>query len=191
MKIFSRLYDLALRWAAHRHAPNYLGLLSFAEASFFPVPPDVMLAPMVLAHRERAWRYATITSVASVVGGAFGYLIGMFAFDLIAPILHKVGYWENYLVVRSWFEHWGFWAVFLAGFTFIPFKLFTIASGVTGMFFPYFLLASATGRSARFFLVAGAVYLGGERMEHQLRKYADILGWGVLALALVAYMVFS
>ena len=184
MKIFSRLYDLALRWAAHRHAPNYLGLLSFAEASFFPVP-------MVLAHRERAWRYATITSIASVVGGAFGYLIGMFAFDLVAPVLHKVGYWENYLVVRSWFEHWGFWAVFLAGFTFIPFKLFTIASGVTGMFFPYFLLASATGRSARFFLVAGAVYLGGERMEHQLRKYADILGWGVLALALVAYMVFS
>jgi len=189
MKIFSRLYDMALVWAAHRHAPVYLGALTFAEASFFPVPPDVMLAPMVLAHRDRAWRYATITSITSVVGGAFGYLIGMYAFDLVAPILHTVGYWDDYQLIRTWFEHWGFWAVFLAGFTIIPFKLFTIASGVTGMFFPSFMLASAISRSARFFLVAWAIYLGGERMEKQLRKYADIIGWGVLALAIVAYLL--
>lgn len=191
MKIFSRLYEMALRWAAHRHAPRYLGLLTFAEASFFPVPPDVMLAPMVLAQRDKAWRYAGITSVTSIVGGAFGYLIGMYAFELVEPLLHKVGYWESYLMIHGWFDHWGFWAVFLAGFTFIPYKLFTIAAGVTGMFFPYFLVASATSRSARFFLVAGAVYWGGERMEQSLRKYADLLGWATLALAVVLYLVLT
>ena len=191
MKIFSRLYDMALRWAAHRHAPAYLGVLTFAEASFFPVPPDVMLAPMVLANRDKAWRYATITSLASVVGGVFGYLIGVFAFDLVEPLLHQVGYWEKYLTIRGWFADWGFWAVFLAGFTFIPYKLFTIAAGVTGMFFPAFLIASATSRSARFFMVAGAVYWGGDRMEQSLRKYADLLGWAVIALAAVAYIIWG
>lgn len=187
MKIFSRLYEIVLRWAAHRHAPKYLGAMSFAEASFFPVPPDVMLAPMVLAQREKAWWYAGITSLASVFGGVFGYLIGLYAFELVEPLLHQVGYWEKYLVTRSWFEHWGFWAVFLAGFTFIPYKLFTIAAGVTGMFFPAFLIASATSRSARFYLVAAAVYWGGERMEQNLRKYADLLGWALLVIAAVAY----
>jgi len=191
MKIFSRLYDLALKWAAHRHAPKYLGLLTFAEASFFPVPPDVMLAPMVLAQPQKAWWYASITSVSSIVGGVFGYLIGMFAFELIEPILHQVGYWEKYLTIRDWFGEWGFWAVFLAGFTFIPYKLFTIAAGVTGMFFPAFFIASAVSRSARFFMVAGAVYWGGEGMEQGLRKYADVLGWAVLLLAVVLYLVFA
>lgn len=191
MKIFSRLYDMALKWAAHRHAPKYLGALTFAEASFFPVPPDVMLAPMVLARRDKAWWYAGITSVWSVIGGAFGYLIGMFAFELVEPLLHEVGYWEKYLTIRHWFDDWGIWAVFLAGFTFIPYKLFTVAAGVTGMFFPAFFIASATSRSARFFLVAGAVYWGGERMEQSLRKYADLLGWLVLLLAVIAYFVFA
>lgn len=190
MKIFTRLYDLALKWAAHRHAPKYLGLLSFTEASFFPVPPDVMLAPMVLAQRHKAWTYAAITSLASVFGGAFGYLIGVFAFELVEPLLHRVGYWEKYLVIRAWFDHWGFWAVFLAGFTFIPYKLFTVAAGVTGMFFPAFLIASATSRSARFYLVAAAVVWGGERMEQNLRKYADLIGWATLMLAVVLYLVF-
>lgn len=191
MKIFSRLYDLALKWAAHRHAPKYLGLLTFAEASFFPVPPDVMLAPMVLAQPKKAWWYAGITSITSVVGGVFGYLIGMFAFELIEPILHQVGYWEKYLTIRDWFGEWGFWAVFLAGFTFIPYKLFTIAAGVTGMFFPAFFVASAVSRSARFFMVAGAVYWGGEGMERGLRKYADVLGWAVLLLAVILYLLYA
>lgn len=191
MKIFSRLYDLALRWAAHRHAPKYLGLLTFAEASFFPVPPDVMLAPMVLAQPRKAWWYAAIASFTSVIGGAFGYLIGMFAFELVEPLLHQVGYWEQYLTIRDWFGEWGFWAVFLAGFTFIPYKLFTIAAGVTGMFFPAFFIASAISRSARFYMVAGAVYWGGESMERGLRKYADVLGWATLALAVILYLLFA
>jgi len=191
MKIFTRLYDLALKWAAHRHAPKYLGIMSFAEASFFPVPPDVMLAPMVLARRNKAWSYAGITSVASIFGGVFGYLIGLYAFELVEPLLHRVGYWEKYLVIRTWFDHWGFWAVFLAGFTFIPYKLFTVAAGVTGMFFPAFFIASATSRSARFYyLVAAAVYWGGERMEQNLRKYADLLGWAILLLAIALYFIF-
>lgn len=190
MKIFTPLYDMALRWAAHRHAPWYLGVLTFAEASFFPVPPDVMLAPMVLAKREKAWRYAMIASVTSVVGGAFGYLIGMFAFELIEPLLHQVGYWEGFLKVKEWFDLWGFWTIFIAGFTIIPFKLFTIAAGTVGMFFPAFMIASLVGRSARFFLVAGLIHWGGEKMEHKLREYIDVLGWAVILLAVVAYFIY-
>ena len=117
MKIFSALYDRVLGWSRHPHAPWYLGGLSFAESSFFPVPPDVMLAPMSLAQPQRAWRFALLTTVASSLGGVLGYLIGVFAFELVEPWLHQAGYWPAYLQVNEWFSTWGFWAIFLAGFS--------------------------------------------------------------------------
>lgn len=189
MKIFSRLYDLTLRWARHRHAPYYLAGLSFAESSFFPIPPDVMLAPMSLAQPERAWRYAGLTTLMSVLGGVLGYLIGMFAFELIEPILHRYGYWDVYLKAVTWFKDWGVWVVFLAGFTIIPYKVFTISAGVMGMAFVPFVLASAVGRGARFFLVAGLIAWGGSRMEGLLRRYIDTLGYIVVVAAFIAYFL--
>ncbi len=188
MRLFSALYDRALRWAAHRHAVQYLGVLSFAEASFFPVPPDVMLAPMVLARRERAWFFAMVATLGSAFGGALGYIIGHFFFEAVEPVLHEVGYWDTYLQVRSWFSEWGVWMIFIAGFTPIPFKVFTIAAGAATMSFIPFLIASIVGRGARFFLVAGLIHRGGEPMQVALRRHIDTIGWVCVALAFIAYL---
>lgn len=189
MRLFSPLYARAMLWARHRHAPAYLAGLSFAESSFFPVPPDVMLAPMALAQPKRAWFLALVTTVASVLGGVAGYLIGMFAFELVEPLLHSAGYWEKYQMAAQWFERWGFWVVFLAGFTPIPYKVFTISAGVAAMSLLPFVLASLVGRGARFFLVAGLMALGGERMERLLHRYIDVLGYGVVVVAVLAYLL--
>ncbi len=187
--MFSALYARVMSWAAHRHAPWYLGLLSFAEASFFPVPPDVMLAPMVLARRRRAWFYATLTTAASAAGGVAGYLLGMLAFDAVAPLIRDLGYWPAYLQARSWFAEWGVLVVFVAGFSPIPYKVFTVTAGAAAMAFLPFVLASVVGRGARFFLVAALIYWGGERMDRFLRKYIDRLGWALLAIAAVVYFL--
>ncbi len=190
MRIFSRLYYIALRWAHHPKAPWYLGGLSFAESSFFPIPPDVMLAPMVLAKRNKAWRFASITTVTSVLGGIFGYLIGWLAFDLIEPWLNNIGYGDELELSRQWFLRWGVWVVFIAGFAPIPYKLFTISAGALAMSFIPFVIASLIGRGARFFLVAGLIKAGGERMERALHKYVDTLGWITIAAAVSVYLVF-
>ncbi len=189
MRLFSRLYEMVLRWAGHRHAAWYLGGLSFAESSFFPIPPDVMLAPMALARREKAWSYAMLTTITSVIGGVFGYLIGVFAFELIEPWLHQFGYWDRFQMAVEWFKVWGFWVIFLAGFSPIPYKVFTISAGTVGMAFLPFVLASIIGRGARFFLVAGLIWWGGERMDRVLRSYIDRLGWIFIAVAIVIYII--
>lgn len=191
MRVFSVLYDRAMRWAAHPHASRYLAGLSFAESSFFPIPPDVMLAPMALARPARAWYYAAVTTAASVLGGVLGYFIGVFAIELVEPLLREAGYWEHYLTARGWFARWGFWAVFIAGFSPIPYKVFTIAAGAIGMSLPLFVLASAIGRGGRFFLVSALMRWGGARMEHVLRTYMDRIGWVTVVLAVVLYFALS
>lgn len=190
MKIFSTLYAKAMTWARHPKAPWFLGGLSFAESSFFPVPPDVMLAPMSLAKPNKAWYYAFITTVTSVLGGILGYFIGMYAFDLIEPILNDHGYYDRYELAKNWFETWGFWAIFIAGFSPIPYKVFTIASGVVGMAFLPFVLASLVGRGLRFFMVAGLMAWGGEPMEEKLHKYMDIIGWIMVGLVTVIWLIY-
>ena len=185
MRIFSALYERVMRWSRHPHAPRYLFGLSFAESSFFPVPPDVMLAPMALAQPSRAWHLAAITTIASVIGGLFGYMIGLFAFDLVQPLLHDLGYWESYLRAKSWFDRWGFWAIFLAGFSPIPYKVFTITAGVISMALLPFVIASLFGRGLRFFLVASLMAWGGERMEQRLKLYIDRIGWIMVVLLIV------
>ncbi len=189
MQLFSALYTRTMRWSRHPQAPWYLGGLSFAESSFFPIPPDVMLAPMSLAQPQRAWRYAAITTLASVLGGLLGYLIGVFAFEAVEPYLHSAGYWDHYLEARRWFDTWGFWAVFVAGFSPIPYKVFTITAGAISMALMPFLLASCIGRGARFFMVAGLMAWGGERAERLLHEYIDRLGWLVVVLAVIGYFM--
>ena len=183
--MFASLYDRVLGWARHKFAIYYLAALSFAESSFFPIPPDVMLAPMALAKPQKATWFALVTTLASVAGGLFGYAIGYFSFDLIEPVLHKAGYWERYLTAREWFDKWGFWAVFLAGFSPIPYKLFTISAGAMGMALLPFTLASFIGRGARFFLVALLLAWGGERLEKKLRQYINAIGWAVVVIVLL------
>ncbi len=189
--IFQKLYDQALIWSRHHHATKYLAVLSFSESSFFPIPPDVMLAPMALARPEKAWRLALLTTVASVLGGMLGYLIGFFMFDSIAPWLQESRYWEKYLIAENWFQQWGVWAVFIAGFSPIPYKVFTIAAGALQMAFFPFVLASMVGRGARFFIVAMLIAAGGEKLESRLREYMDRLGWAVVILVLIGALVYK
>jgi len=189
MRLFSRLYERVMLWSRHPQAPRYLAALSFAESSFFPVPPDVMLAPMCLAEPAKAWRFALLTTLASVLGGMLGYLIGHFAFEMVEPLIIDWGYHAQYLRAKAWFAQWGFWAVFLAGFSPIPYKVFTISAGVIAMSFLPFVVASAVGRGARFFLVSAVMAWGGARMEGLLRRYIDALGWLVVLLAVVLVVV--
>jgi membrane protein YqaA with SNARE-associated domain len=190
MQLFTPLYDKCMTWARHRHAVWYLSGLSFAESSFFPVPPDVMLAPMSMAKPDNAMRYALLTTVASVLGGLLGYLIGLFAFDLIAPWMQQTGYWEKYLHVHDWFSRWGFWAILIAGFSPIPYKVFTIAAGTLTMNLPLFVLGSCIGRGGRFFLVAALLAWGGAKMETHLRTWVERLGWLVVIIGVAAYFLF-
>jgi membrane protein YqaA with SNARE-associated domain len=175
-----------MRWSRHRHAEWYLGAMSFAESSFFPIPVDVMLAPMCMATPERSWRYALNASLLSVAGGIAGYIIGLLAFEAIEPWLRDSHYWSAYETARIWFDDYGFWTVFVAGFSPIPYKVFTIAAGVAVLNFPAFVIASVIGRGARFFLVAAVVKYAGVRLETTLLRYIERIGWGlVVASALV------
>ena len=190
MKIFSVIFDRVMIWSRHRHAPYYLGGLSFAESCVLPFPPpDVMLAPMSLAMPAKAWRYAAITTITSVLGGLLGYAIGVFFFELIKPWLHEYHYWDKYQSAVDIFKDWGVWAVFLAGFSPIPYKIFTISAGVLNMALLPFIIASVLGRGARFFLVAALMVWGGEKMEQNLRKYVDRLGWAMVVIIVVLYFV--
>ncbi|MBT8144716.1 MAG: DedA family protein [Gammaproteobacteria bacterium] len=185
MKLFTPLYDRVLRWSRHRHARWYLGGLSFAESSFFPIPPDVMLAPMVLATPRKGWSLAAWTTITSVVGGVAGWLIGYFAFESVAGVLESHGYMDDYTRANEWFERWGFLAVLIAGFSPIPYKVFTIAAGTLAMPLPLFMVASLVGRGGRFFLVAGLIKSGGESAADRLRRHVDWLGWIVVGAAIV------
>ncbi len=185
MKLFSPLYRRAMVWSRHPHAPWYLGGVSFAESSFFPIPPDVMLAPMALANPKRWWWLALLTTLTSVAGGVAGYLIGYFALDAILPWLQESRYWPAYQTAVDWFGKWGFWAVFVAGFSPIPYKVFTIAAGALSMALLPFVLASVIGRGLRFFLVAGLMAWGGAKMEEALHRYIDRLGWATVALVVL------
>ena len=190
MKIFSSLYARAMRWARHPHAPWYLGGLSFAESSFFPIPPDVMLAPMSLAQPRRAVWFATLTTLASVLGGMFGYLIGVFAFELVQPWLEQGRYAATFTLAKQWFDEWGFLAIFAAGFSPIPYKVFTITAGVVSMAFLPFVLASFVGRGLRFYLVAVLMSWGGEAMEQRLHRWVDWLGWLTVAALLIIFIIY-
>jgi membrane protein YqaA with SNARE-associated domain len=188
MRLFGPLYDRVLAWSRHRHAERYLGAMSFAESSFFPIPVDVMLAPMTLADRTKWVRFATIATVFSVLGGLGGYAIGWGMFEAIEPWLRESHYWDAYLTARSWFDDYGVWVVFVAGFSPIPYKVFTIAAGVAALNLPGFFIGSLIGRAARFFLVAGLVRAGGQRFEDTLSKHVERIGW---ATVLVTVMVIA
>lgn len=189
MKIFTALYEWTLKWAEHKFAPRILALLTFAESVFFPIPPDVLLAPMVLAQREKAWRLATLTTISSVIGGVVGYWLGYLMFEpWIQPLITDFGYQDRFDVAMSWFATWGVWVVFIAGFSPIPYKLFTVSAGFLHMAFLPFLLASAIGRGMRFFLVAGVIRWGGAPMEKKIRQWVDVLGWIIVALIIIAYL---
>lgn len=189
--MFQQLYQFTIKCSAHRRAPWYLGLISFIESSFFPIPPDVMLITMGLAKPKSAWRYALIASLFSVLGGMFGYCIGYFLFDLIQPWLVKSSWYQPYQTGMQWFADYGVWAVIVAGFTPIPYKIFTIGAGAVQMPFLPFVLASIVGRSARFFMVSTLFYFYGESIEKKLVKFIDKLAWIFLVIIGIGYCAYK
>lgn len=189
MRLFGPLYDRVLRWSGHRHAPRYLAALSFSESSFFPIPPDVMLVPMVVSRPERTWWLATLTTVTSVAGALLGYAVGYFALEALLPWIESAGLMHEYEQAVAWFEAWGLWVILLAGFSPLPYKVFTIAAGALSLSLVPFLAGSLIGRGARFGLVAGLAGTFGPRVEPLIRRWVEWLGWGVVVAAIVAWVV--
>lgn len=192
MKIFTPLYDWAMRVARHKFASFYLGLMSFAESVFFPVPVDVMLAPMSLAKPNKAWYYALNATVFSVLGGAIGYYLGYAMYDsVVIPLIESVGYQSKLATAEAWFVEYGIWVIFIASFTPVPYKVFTITAGMMGMLFLPFMIVSFIGRGMRFFLVAGLMKWGGAAMETKLRRWVDVLGWAVVAIIVILFLIYK
>ncbi len=190
MNIFGSLYDLVMGWAKHRYAERYLAAVSFAESIIFPVPVALMLLPMTLAQQDRAWRLALITLIFSVLGGAVGYFIGWGAFEVIAPYVSQHA--DKLQTAKDWFAEYGVWIVLMAGFSPVPYKIFTLTAGSLGMPFIPFLIASIIGRASQFYLIAFLAKKLGPSMEPKIRQYVEILGWFcvVLILLLLAYLHF-
>jgi membrane protein YqaA with SNARE-associated domain len=158
--------------AGHRHALLALAVLSFAESSIFPIPPDVLLIPMILAARERAWLIAGVCTAASVVGGVFGYAIGALLFDTLGqPTVEFYGYLDRYRESQAGYEEWGAWIVAGAGFTPFPYKVITITSGVMQLDFTVFMIASLVSRGARFFLLAALLWYFGPPIRRFIERY--------------------
>ena len=186
--LFAGIYNKMMGWAAHPHAERYLIGVSIFESIFFPVPTALMVAPMAIATPEKAVRIALIATTMSVLGGVVGYYLGYFAIGAIEPIIQNVGYWDKYMTAQQWFTEWGFWAVVIAGFSPIPFKLFTLSAGALSMALLPFILAAIIGRSAHFFLVALLMAWAGPKLEPVVKKYIEWLGW--LTVLLIAAFIF-
>ncbi|MCP4590364.1 MAG: DedA family protein [bacterium] len=182
-RIHRRLYDWVLHWAETPYGALALFLLSFAESSFFPIPPDVLLIALVMGARRRWFRFALICTAGSVVGGLAGYGIGAGLMETVGqPIIsfyHAEDHWTR---VAELYQQYDFWIVFIAAFTPIPYKVFTIASGAFEMNLLGFALVSSVGRGARFFLVAGLLYLFGRPMKRFIDRYFD---WLALAVGIL------
>ena len=170
--VLRRLYDWTMDLAGHRHALLALAVISFAESSVFPIPPDVLLILMILAARERAWLIAGVCTLASVVGGVFGYAIGALLFDTLGqPIVEFYGYLDRYQEFQAGYEEWGAWIVAGAGFTPFPYKVITITSGVMQLDFAVFMIASIASRGARFFLLAALLWYFGPPIRSFIERY--------------------
>ena len=181
--MFRALYDWTLRLAGHRHALRSLAAVSFAESSFFPIPPDVMLVPMILARRDLAYRIAAVCTIASVLGGVLGYAIGYFLYDSVGLwLVNLYGAHDALADFRRWYDEWGAAIILVKGLTPIPFKLVTIASGFFEYNFALFVLLATITRGVRFFLIAWLLKRWGAPMQAFIETRLTMIGWGTLAL---------
>ncbi len=146
---------------------------------------------MTLAKPDKAWFYAALTTVLSVMGGLLGYVIGIYAFEVIEPWLYEFGYFDSYQLAQAWFAKWGFWAILIAGFTPIPYKVFTIAAGAGAMALIPFIIGSLVGRGLRFFLVSGLMRWGGKALEEKLSLWIERLGWTIVFLLFGVYFIWA
>jgi membrane protein YqaA with SNARE-associated domain len=175
MKLIRKTYDWVLNKSDHPHAPRFLALISFIESSVFPIPPDVLLIPMCLGSRQKSWGYALIATTASVLGGALGYLIGYSFYEAIGlKVIEFYHLQTAFEQLQGYFQVYGIWFVIVAGFTPIPYKVFSIGAGVFQMAFWPFCLASVIGRGARFFLLSALIFWIGPQVKDLIDKYFNI-----------------
>ena len=192
MKLFSNIYKKVIEYSRHKYAKYYLGVVSFLESALLPLPPpDVMLIPMTLSKPASWWRLATWTTFTSVLGGIAGYLLGTWAYEWLGPLIENWGYGQKFEQVKSLFDRWGIWAILVAGFSPIPYKLFTISAGLLSMAFIPFVIASAAGRGMRFFLVSLLVAKAGPSIEPLIVKYIEWLGWLTVALLIIIVGIYQ
>ncbi|HEY0599475.1 YqaA family protein [Brevundimonas sp.] len=184
-----KLYDWVFSLARSRHATPALAVISFAESSIFPVPPDVMLAPMILARPEKAYFYAFVCTVASVLGGILGYAIGYYLTDLGLWLMNLLGHSDGLAEFQHWFDQWGLAVILIKGLTPVPYKLVTIASGLAAFSFPVFVAASVVTRGARFFLEAWVLRRWGPAMLAQVEKRLAM--WSVIGIVVLVGAVLA
>jgi len=183
--VLRRLYDWTMNFAANHNAMWVLFLIAFVESSIFPIPPDILVIPMILANREKAWKVAGVCTVASVLGGMAGYGIGYFLYESVGkPILDMYGKADKFAEFKDLYNAWGAWVVGMAGMTPFPYKVITIASGVTRLDFPTFILASVLSRGARFFIEALLLWYFGDPIRDFVERY---LGWLVMGGFIVLF----
>ena len=196
--MFTKLYNKCLQLAAHKSSNYFLGIVSFFESSFFPIPPDVMIIPMVIAKKTNFIKIFIIATVFSVIGGVFGYILGIYFFDLAITIIEFYGYEEKLITIKETLNHGqGFltWLgiLFLAGFTPLPYKLFTIASGIIGFNFLIFILISLISRGLRFYIVSYLSFKFGETFSRYMNQYGNkwftILGIIILIISIIFYIL--
>ena len=190
--MIKNLYNKTMALAGHPQAIFLLGAVSFIEASFFPIPPDVMLIPMVLMNPSRAWLFALVATAFSVLGGVFGYIIGSFSYELIAePLLYSLGKEAEMVNFSNKYNEIGFWAVITAGISPIPYKVVTIMSGATNLNFAVFLGASMASRGVRFFLVAGLLHFYGHEIRDFIERYLNWVFMLFVILLIVGFIGFK
>jgi membrane protein YqaA with SNARE-associated domain len=190
MKILRRLYDWVLHWAKTPYAVPALFILSFAESSFFPVPPDVLLIALAISIPARSFRYALICSVASVLGGMLGYAIGLFGYEALGRPIVELYHGQDIMdMIKVQYDTYGFWGVLAAAITPIPYKVFTISSGFFQFSFLSFMIASIVGRSFRFFLVAGLIWKFGSPIRDFIDKYFNMLSYAFIVLLIGGFIV--
>jgi membrane protein YqaA with SNARE-associated domain len=188
--MIKKLYDWTMSLSASRHAPYALGAIAFAESSFFPVPPDVILLPMTLAEPKRAWRYALICTIASVAGGALGYAFGALFFDTIGQwLINLYGYGEKMEALRLFYAKWGALFILVKGVTPIPFKLVTIVSGLLAYNFPLFIGLSLVTRGARFFILAALINRFGDQLREKLESHFGLFMGGLAAIVVIGFVI--
>ncbi len=185
-----RLYDWILHWAATPYGIWALFILAFCESSFFPIPPDPLLIALAISLPTKSFRFAFVCSIASVIGGMFGYFIGYELMDSIGrPILEFYNAMDRYEDIQTLYRNYDAWAVGIAGFTPIPYKVFTIAAGAFKIDLSVFILASAVSRSARFFIVAGLIYKFGEPIRSFIDRYFNVLSIAFIILLILGFVI--
>ena len=190
MNLLKSLYNWTLKKAEHKYSSWILSIVSFSESSFFPIPPDVLLIPMIIAKRTKAWTYALICTLSSVIGGVAGYAIGFFLFNSIGILIVEFYHLSNsFNTFENYYKEYGILIVLGAGFTPFPFKFITIASGVFSLNIFLFILTALIARGLRFYLLASLLFIFGEKIKILIDKYFNILAVLFFILLLGSFMV--